>query len=129
MQWPRFMRRPLNLISVPTVVEALPISQPGFAFGDPRQEVASLDINYGKGLLPFNAQSKSFVAPFPSQGENTQLLLERLDELPSKMMVALYESKTPLWPNFLIHHSDGRGLSLQAVRSCTHHASENPCPL
>jgi hypothetical protein len=85
MQWPRFMRRPLNLISVPTVVEVLPISQPGFAFGDPRQAVASLDINYGKELLPFNAQSKSFVAPFPSQGENTELLLERLDELPSKM--------------------------------------------
>ena len=93
MQWPRFMRRPLNLISVPTVVEVLPISKPGFAFGDPRQAVASLDINYGKELLPFNAQSKSFVAPFPSQGENTELLLERLDELPSKMMVALYESK------------------------------------
>ena len=33
MQWPRFMRRPLNLISVPTIVEVLPLSKPGFAFG------------------------------------------------------------------------------------------------
>ena len=78
MQWPRFMRRPLNLISVPTVVEVLPISKPGFAFGDPRQAAASLEINYGKGLLPFNAQSKSFIAPFPRQGEDTQLLLDVL---------------------------------------------------
>jgi LmbE family N-acetylglucosaminyl deacetylase len=124
MQWPRFMRRPLNLISVPTVVEVLPISKPGFAFGDPREDVASLEINYGKALLPFNAQSKSFIAPFPRQGEDTQLLLERLDELPSKMMVALYESKTPLWPNFLIHHSGGDGLNLQAVRSCMRHKGQ-----
>jgi len=121
MQWPRFMRRPSNIISVPTVVKSLPITKPGFSFGDPRQKVASLERDFGGTLLPFNEHSESFVAPFPRQGENTQLLLERLDELPRKMLVALYESKTPLWPNFLIHHAVGDGLNLQGVRSCMRH--------
>ncbi|MBC8369761.1 MAG: PIG-L family deacetylase [Planctomycetes bacterium] len=118
MQWPRLMRRPLNIVSMPTVVTELPIVNPGFAFGDPRKKVPSLERAHGDSLMPFNELSKSFVAPYPRQGENTRLLLERIDDLPAKMLVAFYESKTPLWPNFLIHNGDDVGTNLQAVRSC-----------
>jgi LmbE family N-acetylglucosaminyl deacetylase len=115
------MRRPLNLISVPTVVDELPISQPGFAFGDPREKVPSLKRMFGNSLLPFNDNSKSFIAPYPREGENKSLYLDRLSELPAKMPVALFESKTPLWPNFLIHNGDEFGGHLQAMRSCMRH--------
>lgn len=112
---PKLMRRPHNIISMPSVVERVPIEHPGFAVGDPRHKVPSLVKSFDRDLLPFSRSSLSFVAPWPSPGKKTSELLARLELLPNRMPIALFESETPLWPNYLVPIE--KGTHLQAVRS------------
>lgn len=100
------LRRPQNILTMPTVGEYLPTLKPGFLHGDPRPWIpGAFELNEAQGAappMPWTTGCDLLIAPYPAPGKECESLLRILDDLSADFPVALYERDIPVWPNLLL---------------------------
>ena len=109
--FPLFLRRPDNLLSVPTLAQALPTQRPGFLQGDPSPWIPStlalLHEQSGGMVLPWDADCDLLILPAPLFAD--ELPVEILRQLPGDYPVLVYESHQPVFPNAVVAQREDCG--------------------
>jgi len=105
--FPTLLRRPDNILSMPTVGESLPGRRPGFLHGDPRQWIpgayaAGEAVGADPPMPWVEGHADLLLAPGPAPGQESESLIRILSGLAPAFPVALFEREQPLWPNFLL---------------------------
>lgn len=100
------LRRPQNVLTMPTVGEFLPTVRPGFLHGDPRPWIPgvfqSCEAQGAQPPMPWTEGCDLLLAPYPAPGAETESLLRILEDLSPDFPIALYERDVPVWPNLLL---------------------------